>query len=195
MKGRFYSMIPNTKQHYTYKDYLAWDTEERYELINGIPYLLAAPSTEHQRISFKLSLALGNFFKGSDCEVFVAPFDVVLFKNIGYYDENKIDCVVQPDISVICDKNKFNEKGCKGSPNLIIEILSDSTASKDYIEKLGLYQFNEVLEYWIVSPKNKSIQVFLLKNGMYGEPLIYTYDSAINSSVFSDLKINLQDIF
>lgn len=188
-------MIPNAKHHYTYKNYLTWDTEATYELINGIPYLLAAPSTEHQRISFKLSLALGNHFKGSSCEVFTAPFDVVLFKNIGYYDEDKIDCVVQPDLSVICDRSILDEKCCKGSPTLVVEILSDSTASKDYIEKLGLYQLNEIKEYWIVSPKNKNIQVFTLKDNIYSEPLTYSYNDTIISTVFNDLKIDLKDIF
>lgn len=190
-------MIPNINQHYTYAEYLKWDTEDSYELIYGVPYLQAAPSTEHQRILANLSFELMSYFKNknSQCEVFLAPFDVRLIKNIECYDDNKVDCVVQPDISIICDKTKLDEKGCVGDPDLVVEILSDSTASKDYIQKLNLYQFNEIKEYWIVSPKNKDIQIFRLNKGIYGEPDNFKREDTIKSKLFKGLEVSLKNIF
>lgn len=190
-------MIPNINQRYTYEDYLNWDTEDRYELIYGVPYLQEAPSTEHQRILANLAFELMTYFRASksQCEVFLAPFDVRLIKNVQYYDDSKIDCVVQPDISVVCDKNKLDKRGCVGSPHLVVEILSDSTASKDYIQKLNLYQFNEIKEYWIVSPKNKDMQIFKLNHGTYGEPDNFKREDIMKSSLFEGLEINLSNIF
>lgn len=192
-------MIPNFNQQYTYEEYLKWDTEDRYELIYGVPYLQAAPSTEHQRILANLAFELMKYFKGNDddgkCEVFLSPFDVRLIKNIQHYDESKVDCVVQPDISVVCDKSKIDKKGCIGNPDLVVEILSDSTASKDYIQKLNLYQLNEIKEYWIVSPKNKDIQIFRLNKEIYGEPDNFKKGEIIKSKLFQGLEVNLANIF
>ncbi|MDR0310315.1 MAG: Uma2 family endonuclease, partial [Acidobacteriota bacterium] len=108
-------------ERYTYADYASWDTEERYELIDGVPYLMSpAPLRKHQSILFELSGQFRNFLKGKPCKAFAAPFDVRL--NADTYD----DTVVQPDLVVICDKLKLDAKGCVGAPDMVIEILSPS---------------------------------------------------------------------
>ncbi len=147
---------------FTYKEYCSWPEGERWELIDGVAYDMSpAPTSRHQRISRILSTKIDNFLSGKKCELFIAPFDVLLpafpLKNKG-----EIDTVVQPDISVICDASKIVERGCLGAPDLIVEILSPSTSKKDLNEKFQLYEKHGVKEYWIVDPGNKYIQVFHL---------------------------------
>ena len=151
-----------TDHKFTYKEYCSWPEDERWELIDGVAYDMSpAPSSRHQRISGYLYTELSNFLKPKSCEVFSAPFDVLL-PIFPIEDENKINTVVQPDISVICDSTKIIEKGCLGAPDLIIEILSPSTSKKDLNEKFQLYEKHGVKEYWVVDPGNKYIQVFHL---------------------------------
>ncbi|MCX7950907.1 MAG: Uma2 family endonuclease [Clostridiales bacterium] len=185
--------IPNYNLKYTYEDYIKWDDDNKYEIIDGTPYLLASPSLEHQRISIRLSGELYNYFKNKKCEVITAPFDVVLFKE--GEEPFKSKNIVQPDISIICDENKLNERGCFGSPNLIIEILSPSTTSIDYVKKLNLYQEYKVKEYWIVNPKSKTVQIFKLVEDRYDITEIYLYNDIIKVDMFEGLEIKLEDIF
>lgn len=192
MKGEM-SVIPKKDVLYTYEDYLKWDTEDTYELIEGIPYLLAAPSREHQKISMNLSTDFNNYFRDKDCEVYAAPFEVVLVKDNEV--DNKSKNVVQPDISVICDKSKLNDRGCLGSPTLIVEIISPSTTSLDYVKKLNLYQDHKVLEYWIINPKSRTVQVFKLINDQYNETEIYMDNDTIQVAIFPGLSIDLKRIF
>ncbi len=125
---------------YTYADYLKWFFEERIELIKGkIFKMLPAPSTYHQLISGNLFLKIGSFFEGDGCQVFTAPFDVRLPGSSFDLKDEDILTVVQPDISIVCDKNKMDRKGCLGAPDWIIEILSPSTSQKDRIDKFELY--------------------------------------------------------
>ena len=119
-----------TKETYTYGDYLSWPDEERWELIDGIPHSMSpAPSRVHQEISMELARQIANHLIGKNCRVYAAPFDVRLPKG-GEKDE-QIETVVQPDLVVVCDESKLDERGCKGPPDLIIEILSPHTAAKD----------------------------------------------------------------
>jgi len=149
-------------EHYTYNDYASWETQERYELIDGVPYMMAAPSIIHQRVSGELFGQLWTFLKGKPCQVFSAPFDVRLS-----YDENDDNCV-QPDLLVVCDSAKLSDgKSCKGVPDMVIEILSPSSASYDCIKKMRLYQNAGVKEYWIVDPEIKSIFSCVLDNDQY----------------------------
>ncbi|MCK5098813.1 MAG: Uma2 family endonuclease [Desulfobacteraceae bacterium] len=149
---------------FTYKDYSSWPEDERWELIDGIAYdMCAAPSSWHQRISFKLSTLIGIFLQNSPCEAFSAPLDVIL-PTFPIINEDEIDTIVQPDISVICAPSKIVEKGCLGAPDLIIEILSPSTSKKDLNEKFQLYEKHGVKEYWVVDPGNKYIQIFHLQS-------------------------------
>lgn len=176
----------------TYSEFLEIDnkSEDSMEFIDGEVYLQASPSTGHQRILRKLTTAFDLYFKGKSCEPFIAPFDIVL--PIKTTDKNK----VIPDLSVICDKSGLNEKNYVGVPKLIIEILSPSTAWFDISKKFHLYQINGVEEYWIISPKNRDIQIFNLDdNGFYGEPSTFYGDSIAISTVFKDLRVDLKDLF
>jgi len=154
-----------------------------------------APRRIHQKVESNLHIEIGNFFKKSKCDVYESPFDVRLVKNKGTSD-NEIETVVQPDICVVCDLDKLDDKGCVGAPDLIIEILSPSTIKKDYTEKFNLYEENGVKEYWIANPEGRSLQVFHLENGIYEE--LETYEEKediITSKLFPDLIIKMIDVF
>lgn len=153
--------LPAEKIRYTFADCLTWKEDERIEIINGEAFLTASPSSTHQEISMELSRQLANYLEGKQCRVYPAPFDIRLFEKDGDVPEN-IETVVIPDISVVCDKTKIDMRGCKGAPDLIIEILSPSSLRNDRLVKLRLYQRAGVREYWIADPENKTIQVFLL---------------------------------
>ena len=145
------------EEYYTYADYCTWNDSERWELIEGVPYMMSpAPSPIHQGISREIAGQLYNFLKGNPCKLFAAPFDVRL--NADKAD----DTVVQPDLLVICDSSKIDDKGCAGAPDLVIEILSPSTIRLDRIIKFRLYQKAGVREYWIVDPETQSIQTCTL---------------------------------
>ena len=183
-------MLPKGK-NISYEEFLKIDinSNDNLEFIDGEIYLLAAPSVVHQLAVTNLSTEFGIYFKGKECMHFVALFDVVL------EDEGKTH-KVQPDLTVICDKKGLGEQNYNGVPTLVVEVLSPSTASNDFIKKMGLYMKFGVKEYWIVSPKNSTIQVFILKeDGHYSEPNIYSKGDIVRSSIFEDLEIDLDDIF
>ncbi|MWQ40294.1 Uma2 family endonuclease [Glaesserella parasuis] len=148
---------------YSYDDYLKWKFQERVEIIKGkIMAMSPAPNRLHQRISMKLTKAFLDVFVNHQCELYVAPFDV------RFPDSNgKIKTVVQPDLCVICDSNKLDEKGCIGAPDLIVEILSPGNSKREMKDKYELYQEQGVSEYWIVRPEEQHIQIYVLENGRY----------------------------
>lgn len=148
---------------YSYSDYLKWKFKERVEIIKGkIMAMSPAPNRLHQRISMKLTKAFLDVFDDHQCELYVAPFDV------RFPDSNgKIKTVVQPDLCVICDPNKLDEKGCIGAPDLIVEILSPGNSKREMKDKYELYQEQGVSEYWIVRPEEQHIQIYVLENGRY----------------------------
>jgi len=179
---------------YTYKDYLTWDDNQiRYELIDGLPYAMApAPSRRHQRVSIALSSILFSYLEGKTCEVYEAPFDVRLGKE---KDEDKIN-IVQPDIVVICDQSKLDDKGCNGCPDLIIEIISPASAAVDFIKKFNLYEREGVKEYWLIHPIDGLISVYQLsEQGKYGRPDHYSKEDQIKVGIFPDLVIDLKRVF
>lgn len=180
---------------FRYGDYLKWDDGERWELIDGIAYnMTPAPSRFHQRVSGQLFLQFGNFLSNSSCEVYTAPFDVRLSE--GDEADDAITTVVQPDISVVCDPSKLDDKGCKGSPDLIVEILSPATARKDLKEKFLRYERAGVREYWIVDPSGKTVTVFKRSDaGLFGRPDVYGEEERIKVGIFEDLEIDLQPVF
>jgi len=193
------------KKQYNYADYLSWHFSERVELIKGWIYKMPAlpsgrtpaPKRRHQKIEGFLFVKLFQHLENSTCEVYQSPFDVRLIKNKQQEDKS-IDTVVQPDICVICDKEKLDDAGCIGAPDLIIEILSLSTAKKDYNEKFNLYEENGVKEYWIVNPSENSIEIYSLKDGVYELYCLYghTYtDETISGQLFPELKISLEKVF
>ncbi|MBI5418362.1 Uma2 family endonuclease [Candidatus Poribacteria bacterium] len=182
-------------QKYTYGDYINWPEDERWELINGVVYNMSpAPSRFHQDILRELFVQFAEYLKDKTCKVYCAPFDVRLPEEDEKDEE--IDTVVQPDIVVICDKSKLDDKGCKGTPDLIIEITSPYTSSKDMKEKFSLYERVGVKEYWIVNPQDKIIIIFKLgKNKEYGKPEIYSKEDKIKVSTLKGLTIDTKDVF
>ena len=177
-------------KRYTYADYYTWDDDKRRELIDGIPYLMSpAPSPSHQRIISKLNQQFANFLTGKPCEVFPAPLDVRL-NGLGGDDDD----VFQPDIVVICDRAKIDGSGCNGAPDLVIEILSPSTAVRDKVLKFNAYQRAGVREYWIVDPDSKTVQVHILESGRYFTKS-YCESDIIPVHVLKGCEISLPDVF
>ena len=180
---------------YTYKDYLQWDDDERWELIKGVAYNMSpAPSRQHQEISQNLSRKIGNYLDGKTCKIYVAPFDV----RLPVKDEEDLMTgnVVQPDIVVVCDHSKLDDRGCLGAPDLIIEILSQSTAKRDMVAKFDLYEQAGVKEYWLVHPTDQTVMVFKLGDeGRYGRYEMYDQSEQVTVGIFSDLILDLNDIF
>jgi Uma2 family endonuclease len=175
----------------TYAEYLTWTDESRYEIIDGIPYMQAAPSRQHQRIVTQLTGELYAFLKGKACEVYTSPFDVRLSATV---DEEEYQ-VVQPGISVVCDEGKLDDKGCKGAPDLIVEVLSPYTWQRDRIEKLNQYQRHGVREYLLIYPNEKIVEQYILgENGMYGIPFIYNEEDIFRSHIFPDFEITMKAI-
>ena len=152
------------QERFTFADCLTWDEDERIEIINGEAFMMATPSRIHQGICFEIGRQLGNFLEGKQCRVYPAPFGVRLFEQDGDSPEN-VDTVVEPDISVVCDRSKLDEHGCKGPPDLIVEVLSPSTQRHDQLVKLNLYQRAGVREYWIVDPENRTVRVMVQAGG------------------------------
>lgn len=187
----------DTNGVYTYADYLTWQLEQTVELIKGKLIRMAAPSRRHQDISWQLSGHFYTAFKGQPCRAYAAPFDVRLLDKKKSLKANKdVLTVIQPDLCVICDKEKLDEKGCIGAPDLIVEILSASNSKKEMRTKKELYEENEVKEYWIIDPTHETLfQYILQENGTYSPPQIFVNDETVESPVFSMLKINLSEIF
>ena len=179
---------------YTYADYLKWKFEERLELFRGKIFKMSpAPNRYHQEISGNLYFNLAKILKKSSCNLYAAPFDVRLQKLKA--NDEKVTTVVQPDLCVICDKNKLDDKGCNGSPDLIVEILSPGNTKKEMGIKFDLYEENEVKEYWIVDPTEKTVLMYVLKENKYIGLKPFIEDDTITSSLFPQLNFPLSEIF
>ena len=179
---------------YTYADYLKFDYDHMVELIRGKIYKMTpAPASFHQDISRELLVLFSNYLKGKSCKVYNAPFDVVL--PVENQKKNTATTVVQPDICIICDLSKIDAAGCTGAPDLIVEILSPSTSKKDLNDKYSIYEESGVLEYWIVMPNEKLVEVFYLVDGKYSRIKVYTEDELMKPILFPDLEIDLKEVF
>lgn len=163
--------LPAKQERFTFADCLTWDESEHIEIINGEAFMMATPSRIHQEICFEIGRQLGNYLEGKQCKAYPAPFGVRLFEQDGDRPEN-VDTMVEPDISVVCDRNKLDKHGCKGAPDMIVEVLSPSTQRHDQLVKLNLYQRAGVREYWIVDPENKTVRVLL----QTGEGTLWTHE-------------------
>ncbi len=183
------------EKKYTYGDYLKWTDDIRCEIIHGVIYdMTPAPARKHQRISIELILQFGNFLQDKPCQVYAAPFDVRLPE--GNEKNENIQTVVQPDIAVVCDKKKLDDRGCIGAPDLVVEIVSPSTASKDLKEKLHLYEKHGVREYWIIHPEEKTVMVFKQgKKKEYKKPEVYSDTDKIGVGVLKGLIVDLDKVF
>jgi Uma2 family endonuclease len=151
---------------------------------------MAAPSDFHQAILAELTRQMGNYLRGKPCKVRPAPYDVRLF----YEEDESDDTVVQPDISVICDEAKRGPEGCRGAPDLVVEILSPSNTMEEMFRKFNLYLRAGVREYWIVSAESKTVQAFVLQNGVYREK-VYDSGASLPSLVLEGLSVTLADVF
>lgn len=188
-------MFIDSAKIYTYKDYLTFDEGERIEIINGQIYnMIPAPSRVHQEIISALVIEIGNYikFNNGPCKVYPAPFDVILKNDDEVLSNSKN--IVQPDISVICDKSKLTDKGCTGSPDMIVEVISPFNPSNDYVRKLNLYEQFKVKEYWIVNPMRKNILVYTLTDNGYDAPISYTFQDKIKVNIYDNLEIDFNSI-
>ena len=175
-------------QRYTYEDYCEWGDEKRWELLDGIPRAMAAPSCAHQEVISGLLYQLYGYLRGKPCRVFAAPFDVRLNPDHGD------DTVVQPDLLVVCDPSKLDSKSCVGAPDLVIEILSPSTAMLDKVLKYRKYLQAGVREYWIVDPGDRTVIVNILHdNGYISHP--YGGADTIPVNVLDGCAIALSELF
>ena len=173
---------------YTEEDYYNLPENVRAELIDGQFYYMAAPSRVHQKILMFLSKTIANYIdsKNGPCEVYPAPFAVKLFSED---DKN----MVEPDISVICDPNKLTDRGCTGAPDWIVEIVSPSNSSHDYVRKLNLYMDAGVREYWIVNPMNHSVYVYFLEEDKF-KTTAFTLQDKIKVNIYDDLWIDFAEL-
>jgi Uma2 family endonuclease len=184
-------------KRYTFADYLTWLDDKRRELINGfVKMMTPAPSRLHQQVSGAIYSQFWNQLNMYPCEVYSAPFDVRFPPKLDEFSDDKIYTVVQPDICVICDLSKLDERGCIGAPDLIVEILSLSSVKNDVEEKFKLYEENGVQEYWLIHPNDETLTVFYLENGKYQHQGIFTRGSKVKIGIFKgQMSIDLDFVF
>ncbi len=170
----------------TLEQYESFSEEQRVEVFEGIVYAMASPSQIHQTLLTELLVALRNYIKGKNgsCSVFPAPFDVKL-------NDSPLT-IVQPDLMIVCDKDKLDGKRCNGAPDFIIEIVSPGNPADDYIRKLYYYKNAGVREYWIVDPRRKTVTVNYFEGNMLD--VQYSFESTIKVNIYDDLYINFPDI-
>ncbi len=180
---------------YSYANYLNWLFEDRVELIKGKIFKMSpAPSRMHQEISRNIFLKVGVFLQDQLCKVYSAPFDVRFPK------ESKADrdvyTVLQPDICVVCDISKLDDRGCIGAPDLVVEILSPGNTKVELLHKYQVYQEFGVKEYWVVSQSDQSILIYTLnEHGKFQPSKIFTLSEKITSTVLPGFELALDDVF
>lgn len=177
-------------QHYTIDDIYNLPEGQRAELIDGQIYDMAPPSTAHQRISNYISTEINLYIRShkGPCEIFQAPSAVFLHNE----EESDISNYLEPDISVICDYDKIDEKGCHGAPDWIVEIVSPSSRRLDYYTKLSLYRANGVREYWIVDPMKRTILLYDTEHD--AAPVIYSFSDVVKVNIYDDLEIDFSKL-
>ncbi len=182
--------LPQLKtEHYTYADYCSWPDDTRYELIDGMAYAMApAPTRTHQNLVGELFTQVKTALRGKPCQPFVAPFDV----RLPHADESddKVDTVVQPDVLIVCDPAKLDERGVRGAPDWVAEVLSPSSAKHDLIVKLALYERAGVREYWLLHPTDRLVTVYRLANGQYGRPEISEMTGTLAIGVLPEVTVD-----
>lgn len=183
-------------KRYSYADYFKWKFQERVELIKGfIHRMTPAPAPVHQKIAKKLVLRIGNFLEDKKCEMYFAPFDVRLPGFKKQLDDELVYTVVQPDLFVVCDTDKIDDRGCLGAPDLVVEILSPGNSNKEMDIKFDLYEENGVKEYWLVNSSEKVIFVYILEGDRFIGLKPFTEDDEISPKLFPELRFPVKGIF
>jgi len=194
-------------RQYTYADYLKWAFQERVELLRGyVSRMSPAPSRMHQSISMNLSGLLYPLLKNTTCRAYTAPFDVRLLLPADFrlskrmrrqaVSDHEIMTVLQPDLCVICDLEKLDDRGCLGAPDLVIEILSPGNTRSEMKEKFSIYEEAGVREYWVVQPEYRNVLVYdRNRKGVFVAREVYSEEDGLVSSVFPDLEIELEEVF
>lgn len=185
-KGEFYVMTPQKKRTYTIADIEALPEGQRAELIDGRMYMMATPSLNHQDILVWLSVKIFNYIQSQrgKCRVVPAPFGVFIKKDDRNYFE--------PDISVICDRDRLDQRGCHGAPDWVIEIVSPSSRRMDYRLKLPIYRETGVREYWIVDYNKEQVSVYLLQES--DTPVVYSFTDTIPVAIYVDFSIDFSQL-
>ena len=184
--------LPKEETRFTYADYRAWELKEgeRYELIYGEAFAMSAPNDFHQSISGEIFKQIANYLTGKPCKVRAAPYDVRLF-----YEGNESDnTVVQPDLSIICDKKKRGPEGCRGAPDMVVEILSPSNTAEEMGRKFRLYQEAGVREYWVISPTDKTLETYFFEDSII-HFRSYTATGKANVGIFPGFAVDLEPVF
>ena len=175
---------------YTYGDYRTWTDDTRWELVDGFAYAMApAPTRTHQLVVGETFRQIANQLQGQRCRPFVAPFDVRLPRS--NESDDATDTVVQPDIVVVCDPAKLDERGCRGAPDWVIEVLSPSTADHDHRVKRAAYERAGVLEYWLVHPTDRVVHIYRAEQGGYGKPEVFELSGSIQPRAVADVVVDL----
>lgn len=183
-------------KHYTYGEYLLWRLEERVELLKGKIFKMSpAPNVLHQKISGNLHYYLRGFLNKSSCKVFAAPFDVRLPLPNNLQKGNKIDTVVQPDLSIVCDESKLDTQGCIGAPDLIVEILSPGNSKKEMRDKYEIYELAGVKEYWVVYASEQVLQRYILIKNKYVAQLPNVQGDKVGITFLSGFELLVDEVF
>ncbi|ADY50994.1 protein of unknown function DUF820 [Pseudopedobacter saltans DSM 12145] len=180
---------------YNYSNYLNWFFSDRVELLKGKIFKMSpAPSRYHQQVSGKVFVALAVYLKNKSCKIYAAPFDVRFPKDSKA--DKDIYTVLQPDICVICDLAKLDDRGCIGAPDIVVEILSPGNNKKELLNKYKIYEEFGVKEYWIVSPSEKTFFKYTLgADEKYKPSRLFTLSEEITSDILAGFKLNLDDVF
>ncbi len=179
---------------YTYADYFKWKFEERVELIKGKIFKMSpAANRKHQKIVGKIHIRLGIFLENKKCEVYVAPFDVRL--PIKSKDDKDIITVLQPDVCVVCDQSKLDDKGCIGAPDIVVEVLSPGNNAKELKNKYEVYEQSGVKEYWVVSPQDETVLIHLLEGGQFKLLPVKVAGDVVTSPILPGFAMDVKDLF
>lgn len=183
------------REYYTFADCLNWSESDRIEIIDSEAYMMSPPLRIHQEILVELLSQIRDFLSNKPCKVYPAPFGVRPFEKDGDTPDD-VDTIVEPDITVVCDQSKLDDYGCKGAPDLIIEILSPSNKRHDRIVKHDLYQRAKVREYWIVDPEIRTVDVYILDEHGFLKPTeMYGAGDTAKITVLNDCPIDLKAVF
>jgi Uma2 family endonuclease len=185
--------VPQKEERYSWSDYLAWPEGERYELIDGVAYAMSpAPRRRHQEISGEIFRQAANALSGKPCRVYDAPFDVKLSAD----QQDEAPTVVQPDITVTCDRSKLTEQGMTGPPDLVVEIVSPDSGLIDRRRKFDLYERFGVTEYWIVDQDESVVEVYQLDTDRsYRRSGVFGPEDTVTAVAVPELVVSLAEVF